>query len=42
VGDVRTAADSRQFLLGFLQKFPRYADRPLYITGESYAGCACI
>lgn len=38
VGDVRTAADSRQFLLGFLQKFPRYADRPLYITGESYAG----
>ncbi|PNW79430.1 hypothetical protein CHLRE_09g414800v5 [Chlamydomonas reinhardtii] len=38
VGDARTAADSRQFLLGFLERFPRFRDTPFYISGESYAG----
>ncbi|KAG2431440.1 hypothetical protein HXX76_009455 [Chlamydomonas incerta] len=38
VGDARTAADSRQFMLGFLERFPRFRDTPFYISGESYAG----
>lgn len=38
VGDARTAADLRVFLLRFLQRFPKYADTPFYISGESYAG----
>ena len=37
-GDVRTAADSRQFLLGFMERFPHYKDNDLYLSGESYAG----
>ena len=38
VGDARTAADARLFLLGFQQKFPQFASSPLYVAGESYGG----
>eukprot|EP00891_Asterochloris_glomerata_P006219 jgi/Astpho2/6219/e_gw1.00088.45.1_t len=38
VGDERTAQDAYQFLQGFLEKFPQYRDRPLWIAGESYGG----
>ncbi|KXZ45430.1 hypothetical protein GPECTOR_55g336 [Gonium pectorale] len=38
VGDARTAADSRIFLLRFLERFPRFKSTPFYVAGESYAG----
>ncbi|PSC70972.1 serine carboxypeptidase 24-like [Micractinium conductrix] len=38
VGDKRTAADSRQFMLGWLKRFPQYASHPFWLSGESYAG----
>ncbi|GLI60132.1 hypothetical protein VaNZ11_002203 [Volvox africanus] len=38
VGDARTAADSRIFLLRFLERFPRFRETPFYVSGESYAG----
>lgn len=38
VGDARTAKDMRNFLLGFVQRFPHLAEKDLYISGESYAG----
>ncbi|XP_039038652.1 serine carboxypeptidase-like 25 isoform X2 [Hibiscus syriacus] len=37
-GDTRTAMDSLQFLIGWLNRFPRYKNREVYISGESYAG----
>jgi hypothetical protein len=37
-GDARTAADSRAFLLGWLERFPQHAAADLYLSGESYAG----
>ena len=36
--DRQTASDNLRFLLAFLLKFPRYAGRPLFLSGESYAG----
>ncbi|KAE8659088.1 Serine carboxypeptidase II-3 [Hibiscus syriacus] len=38
VGDKRTAEDSYVFLLSWLERFPQYKTRDLFITGESYAG----
>nr|CAB3453628.1 unnamed protein product [Digitaria exilis] len=37
-GDWRTAEDSYRFLLHWLERFPEYKGRDLYIAGESYAG----
>ncbi|KAG9450976.1 hypothetical protein H6P81_010941 [Aristolochia fimbriata] len=37
-GDKRTADDSYTFLVNWLERFPYYKTRDLYITGESYAG----
>ncbi|GLT75534.1 hypothetical protein SLA2020_472510 [Shorea laevis] len=37
-GDRRTAEDSLEFLIRWLDRFPRYKHREIYITGESYAG----
>ncbi|KAL8471741.1 hypothetical protein ACS0TY_028470 [Phlomoides rotata] len=37
-GDRRTAEDSLQFLVRWLDRFPRYKNREIYLTGESYAG----
>ncbi|CAN8260697.1 unnamed protein product [Cochlearia groenlandica] len=37
-GDVRTAKDSLEFIIQWLNRFPRYNRREIYITGESYAG----
>ncbi|XP_062106495.1 serine carboxypeptidase-like 25 [Humulus lupulus] len=37
-GDRRTAKDSLQFLIRWLERFPRYKGREVYLTGESYAG----
>jgi len=32
------ANDFYKFLLGFIEKYPQYQKRPLFITGESYGG----
>ncbi|KAG7986503.1 hypothetical protein I3843_03G084600 [Carya illinoinensis] len=37
-GDRRTARDSLEFLVRWLDRFPRYKHREIYLTGESYAG----
>ncbi|KAL7256572.1 hypothetical protein ACSBR1_010498 [Camellia fascicularis] len=37
-GDLRTAKDSLQFLIRWMERFPRYKSREVYLTGESYAG----
>ncbi|KAH7523589.1 hypothetical protein FEM48_Zijuj06G0027900 [Ziziphus jujuba var. spinosa] len=38
VGDKRTAEDSYTFLVNWLERFPQYKTRDLFLTGESYAG----
>ncbi len=38
VGDGQAAQDVYQFLLGFYERYPQYANRELYLSGESYAG----
>ncbi|KAJ9562171.1 hypothetical protein OSB04_007331 [Centaurea solstitialis] len=37
-GDRRTAQDSLQFVIRWMERFPRYKHREVYIAGESYAG----
>ncbi|XP_020575744.1 serine carboxypeptidase 24 [Phalaenopsis equestris] len=37
-GDERTAEDSLIFLIRWMERFPKYKHRELYIAGESYAG----
>jgi serine carboxypeptidase-like clade 2 len=37
-GDKRTAMDSYNFILNWLERFPEYKGRDFYIAGESYAG----
>ncbi|KAK0599801.1 hypothetical protein LWI29_008775 [Acer saccharum] len=37
-GDRRTAKESLEFLIQWLDRFPRYKGREVYLTGESYAG----
>ncbi|XP_020397540.1 serine carboxypeptidase 2 isoform X2 [Zea mays] len=37
-GDNKTAHDSYNFLVNWLERFPQYKHRDFYITGESYAG----
>ena len=36
--DDDSAKDSLQFLIRWLDRFPRYKGREIYLTGESYAG----
>ncbi|KAE8673492.1 Serine carboxypeptidase-like 40 [Hibiscus syriacus] len=38
MGDKSTAKDAYTFLVNWLERFPQYKTRDLYITGESYGG----
>jgi len=38
IGDDQAAKDNLATILGFLSKFPEFANSPLYITSESYGG----
>lgn len=38
IGDSQAAKDNLQTILEFLQRFPQYANSPLFITSESYGG----
>ncbi|TVU09861.1 hypothetical protein EJB05_43358, partial [Eragrostis curvula] len=38
VGDQRTAEDTYVFLVKWLERFPEYKGRDIYVTGESYGG----
>ena len=37
-GDKSTAEDSYTFLVNWLERFPNYKTRDLFLAGESYAG----
>ena len=41
-GDKRTAQDAYLFIEGFLQRFPKYKGRPLWLAGESYGACMLL
>ncbi|XP_047334836.1 serine carboxypeptidase-like 25 [Impatiens glandulifera] len=38
IGDRRTAMDSLTFLVRWMERFPRYKTRQVFLAGESYAG----
>lgn len=38
IGDDQAAKDNLATILGFLTRFPQFADSPLYIASESYGG----
>jgi serine carboxypeptidase-like clade 2 len=38
VGDYQASQDVLQFMLGFLERYPQYATRSFYLSGESYGG----
>ena len=38
IGDDQAAKDNLATILGFLTRFPKFAQTPLYITSESYGG----
>lgn len=38
IGDRRTAMDSLTFLVRWMERFPRYRTRQVFLAGESYAG----
>lgn len=38
IGDSQAAKDNLQTILKFLERFPRFANSPLFITSESYGG----
>ncbi|XP_042512779.1 serine carboxypeptidase-like 26 [Macadamia integrifolia] len=37
-GDMRTIEEAYNFLINWLERFPEYKNRDVYIAGESYAG----
>ncbi|XP_042499155.1 serine carboxypeptidase-like 25 [Macadamia integrifolia] len=37
-GDTRTAKDALEFIIRWLDRFPHYKQKEIYLTGESYAG----
>jgi len=38
IGDHQTAQEALEFLQGFITSHPEYSNRPVWLTGESYAG----
>ena len=38
VGDYQSSQDVYTFLVNFVAKYPKYANRPLFVSGESYGG----
>lgn len=43
VGDFQAAEDVYHFLVNFVARYPQYANRKLYLSGESYGGhCAYL
>lgn len=38
IGDKQSSADVYAFLQAFIVRYPQYATRPLWLSGESYGG----